>query len=217
MFKSMVKVGLLSLVTCAAGAAESGWYAGVTAGQGMYDIEKDDLDELALFIYDNAGATVLSAESDLDDKGFAWSVFGGYQFTKYFAAELGYADVGSAKYHAEGLVIPPGGVSPEPDAFNADLSAKGPTLAAVGTLPLNDRFSLQGRAGLFFADTTIEFDGGEVSENSNDVFLGIGAAFEINPRLSLSLNFVHYKDVGDEDETGEADVNVVNLALTTRL
>src|SRR3954467_10471470 len=38
-----------------------------------------------------------------DDKDTAWRIFGGYQFSPNFAAELGYHDLGEAKASAPGF------------------------------------------------------------------------------------------------------------------
>ena len=74
-------------------AQDSGFYAGLSLGQSsMTD-----------------ACTGLPAGVSCDDKDSAWKIFGGYQFSRNFALELGYANLGEAK--ASG-----GGVSAAPDA-----------------------------------------------------------------------------------------------------
>src|SRR5690606_4871386 len=82
-------------------AQDTGWYAGVGAGQALVD------------------------ERGYDDEDTAFSVFGGYQFHRNFALELGYTDFGKLEPRGEG----------------ANLEASSVSLAAVGILPFTEKFS----------------------------------------------------------------------------
>ena len=108
-------IALTALVAAAAGisplavAQDSGWYIGAMAGQSNF---KD------------------CTAPNCDDSDTALGIFGGYQFHKNFAAELGYTDLGKAS--APGF---------------ADAEATGFELVGVGSFPLTERFSSTENSG----------------------------------------------------------------------
>lgn len=216
--KKTIVTGILALSSATALAAEgTGFYVIPNIGQSSYDISQDDADDIALIAFEFAGFDVLAADSSLDDSGTAWSVVGGWKFSEYFAAEIGYLNLGKAKYRAEGLVTD--GFDLYDATFGMDISAKGPTAALVGIAPIGEQFDLHARLGMFFAKSKFDFsaslDGIGASDSfdasSNDLFYGIGAAYRFTDRFSLTLDYLIYKDVGDEDETGEADIDSLTL------
>ena len=82
------------------------------------------------------GATSPSTTSD--DKGDAWKLFGGYQFTKNWAVEFAYVDFGktSADTTATG------------GRCKIESTAKGWSLAGVGTAMVSDNLGLFGKLGV---------------------------------------------------------------------
>ena len=85
-----VQVAVLSLAALAfAGSAlsqqkESGIYIGGALGQAEQS--------------DQCSSTAPGVSCD--NKDSAWKIFGGFQFSRYFAAELGYANLGEASASA---------------------------------------------------------------------------------------------------------------------
>jgi OmpA-OmpF porin, OOP family len=223
--KKSILAGALMVFSAGSFADENnGFYISANLGQATYDVSKDDLDEVAVDAFESAGAIVLDGTSSFDDKGTPWSVVGGYRFSQYFGAEVGYLNLGKAQYRSQGEVIPPGSATVSDATLDIDLSAKGPTLALVGFLPLHERFDLQARAGVFFADTTFDvaasIDGSRASDDfsadSQDFYFGIGATFYVTSQFALALDYTKFKDVGDEDETGEADVDSITGGIIYR-
>ena len=102
--------------------------------------------------------------------GTAVSIYAGYQFMKYVAAEVQYNDLGS--------ITPTGGSS---------VKINGYSLAAVGTLPLNEQWALQAKLG--YAATKL---GSPVSNTKNDVVYGIGGQYNINPMWGVRLAYDMY-------------------------
>lgn len=202
-----------------------GWYFGVTGGQAKADLDQDELDELVFDTFDAAGAPVVDGSSDLDDSDTSFSLFGGYRISRYFAVEAGYIDFGTAEYRSSGIVDPLGPQTPQPASYSADLEVKGFTAAAVGTLPLNQMFELHARLGVLFADTEISETAAisttslsdSFSADSQDLFYGVGAGFHLGQNWTFSLEWQQYKDVGDEDETGETDIDRVSLGVIFKL
>jgi hypothetical protein len=214
--KRFLMAGSLALLSGSALADQDrGFYLNANFGQAQYDISQDDLDSVAIAAFESNGITVLDAESSLDDEGSPWSLSGGYRFSRYLAVEVGYLDLGTAKYDATGTVGIPGLGVADTD-LGIDISAKGPTVAAAVYAPIGEKFDVHGRLGMFFADTSFDiavgledvFDSDEVSESSQDFFGSIGAAFHFTPNFAASLDFTLFQDVGDELET-----NVDSLTL----
>jgi OOP family OmpA-OmpF porin len=219
--KSYVIAGALALVALDAVADENrGFYLNAGVGQAKYDISQQDLDDVALAAFQSNSVIVISSNSSYDDKGSAWSLAGGYRFSPYVAVEVGYMDLGSTDYRATGPVFVPGAGIVN-STINIELSAKGPTVAAAGYAPLNEKFDVHGHLGMFFSDTTFDFgvglstvsQSGSVSGRSEDFFAGVGAAFHFTKNFALSLDYSAFKDVGDENETGEGNIDSLHLSV----
>ena len=105
-----------------------------------------------------------------DDTGF--KVFGGYQFHRNIAAELGY-----------GLLFDKGAV---------ELTTL--ELVAVGIFPLTNQFSLLGKLGL--ARLEVDTPGG--SDSDNEVTYGIGVQYDFAPNIGLRLQWQRYDTNPDE-------------------
>jgi opacity protein-like surface antigen len=191
--KTILMAGVLALASTTAMAAEdSGFYLNAGFGESGYDISQDDLDDLALFAFEDNGALVLDPESSYDDKGDALSLAVGYRFSRYFSIEAGYVDLGESKYRSESPVIIPG-LGLLDASLGIDISAKGPTLSASGYIPLGEKFDLHGHFGLLFADVEFDVTVGlddvsdrqSFSASSEDAFAGVGAAFHFTKNFGV--------------------------------
>jgi OmpA-OmpF porin, OOP family len=224
--RAVLGLGFFAATINSASADEvSGWYFGLRGGQSQLDISKDALDETVVFAFEDAGASVLSGSSSLDDSGTAWSLFGGYRLSQYFAVEAGYQDLGAASYRSSGTIGIPGIPAIFPATASADIEASGFTLAGVGSIPVGKSFDVHGRLGVLFADTEASLSVGVAGEtgsesfsgSSQDVFYGVGAALHFGTNWSISLDYLMFKDVGDEEETGEGDIDSLTLGVIYRL
>lgn len=216
--RSLQLAAALLLAGCAvsgAQAAESGFYAGLNVGQAKYDVSKDDLDT----IIDEAFGGGLSSSS-FDDSDTAFSAVFGYRFSRYLSLEATYTDLGKLQHHATGTINfgPPIGLVPL--NTNIEISAKGPTLAVLGAVPVNPKFDLHARAGLFFSKTELKVSasaGGQsesdsISANSEDFFYGLGVGFNVGEHWTFGADWTTYKDVGDKDKTGEGDIRTLTVS-----
>jgi Outer membrane protein beta-barrel domain len=100
--------------------------------------------------------------SSLTSKSHGYDVWVGYQFTPWFAVEGSYLILGSTRHHFTGT-LDAGDVDEDGDG-NVDYTGsqplqgdtkfrtRGPAVAAVGSVALGKYFSVDARAGLFFAD-----------------------------------------------------------------
>ncbi len=156
-----------------------------------------------------AGATGLS--SSTDGSGYQWRLQGGYRFNQYLAVEAGYIDFGQADYKASYA----GG------SARGKLKAGGADLVALASLPVNQDFSVFGKAGLVFAHVQSSLAAGAPaglasdSSNSNVVrpLLGIGANYKLTEHLDLRADFDHVSGLGDSHKTGKMDSNMVSLGF----
>ena len=105
-------------------------------------------------------------------------VYGGFQFTPNWGAELQYSDLGKR------------------DVSNAGVAAGSFTtsqysIAGTGTLPLSSGFSLLGKLGV----SANRINGSALVGNANNTsaLIGVGASYSITPALSVR---VEYEDFG---------------------
>lgn len=224
-----------------------GFYFGLWGGGGSVDTQsRADFDDVvvaalpieldgAAFIdegvlYEFALAGI--GESSLDDSVSAWGVQVGYRFGKYFATEVGYANLGEASYRlpidvqitATDIVSGASATDVFPAERATVFTSAGPTITAIGILPLGQHFELQARAGIYLADTrvTARIRDVEFAENvahrrvdasQTELLAGIGGTWNINENFSLRAEYQKFFDVGDDEKTGESDIDVINLSV----
>jgi OmpA-OmpF porin, OOP family len=113
-----------------------------------------------------AGIEIGQADVDNeDDIGF--KIFGGYQFTRNIAAELGY-----------GMLF---------DKNDVEVTAL--ELVAVGMFPIANQFSVIGKLGL--ANVEADTPGG--SEDKTEITWGIGVQFDVSRNLGVRALWQRYE------------------------
>ena len=226
-----IVLGLLCLAATPGARAQSetqpeeGFYVGLGFGSSTFDQSKADFDAGVFGSFTDAGFTVLSPVSRLDESSTEFHGLVGYRFNSYFGFELAFADIGKLDYSATMTLTGGGLPSPSPGSISGEVSSKGPILSVLGSVPLRKRWEVFGRVGLFYADTTIGVSAtilgvgssSSISAHSTDWALGVGGAFNPSRRFSIRLEYEKLKDVGDPDRTGEGDVDVIGLGLLVRL
>lgn len=149
-------------------AEDRRFYAGVGAGQSLVD------------------------EGSYDDEDTAFSVFGGYQFNRYFALEAGYADLGSLESNAAGR----------------DLEANSAYLTAVGTVPFTEKFSGYAKAGFqrWDLDAGIPAVIGTGDDSGTDPTYGVGLQYRFNDSVALRGEYSRF-------EIEDADLDLAQLQV----
>ncbi|MET0536329.1 MAG: outer membrane beta-barrel protein [Steroidobacter sp.] len=212
--------------------------------EAVVDLLPDELDSAA-FIDNNNTTTITTDDvlyefaldalgrSSLDDSVSVWGLNLGYRWNRYFAAEIGYAKLGEASYRLPMSIevtatdITTGASAS--DTFVGEramqFTSAGPTISALGMLPLGERFDLHVRGGIYLADTRvtnrirdIEFDNGNIAHrrvdaSQTELFAGIGGAWNINENFVLRAEYQKFLDVGDDKKTGESDIDVFNVSV----
>ena len=191
---------------CAVGAqaaADNGWYLGAGVG-------RSDARDLSGIDSTLAGYGITS-RSSIDDSATAWKLFGGYQVNKHFGLEGGYADLG--RYDINSSVTAPG-AGPGAGNWEADNVW---SLAAVGYLPIHDRFSAFGKAGLAYSrvNFTHSSPGAAVnaSDNTTNPLFGLGLKYDFTKNASVRGEFERYQNLANASTTGETSVNVWSLGM----
>ncbi|HSO45060.1 MAG TPA: outer membrane beta-barrel protein [Rhodoferax sp.] len=159
-------------------------FIGASAGQASYDV-------------------TCPATSTCDDSDTAWKIYGGLEVNEYLAMEVGYADLGEAKFSGT-----PSGTA----------EVHGMTMQMVGTFAINPSFSVIGRGGMNFLN--LEKNGTIADTPNNNVgdtdvawSLGLGAQYNLSKSVGLRAEWERYFKVGDEDTTGEVDIDLISASI----
>ncbi len=187
-----ISVSLLALPTLALSQDIPGWYLGIGIGQSKARGACDGV----------SGPGISCDETDTAGK-----ILGGYQLSRNFALEVGYADLGQAKATFGGF-------------GSATIGTKGFEFTGIGMLPLTDRFSVLAKAGLFSWKVESK-DGtgllGSSNASGTDLTFGFGVKFNFTRDFAVRGEWQRYKDVGDMDNTGQFDVDFIGVSLTYKL
>lgn len=187
---SALRILATSLCLCGtlAGQARAGdnnWYAGVALGQ-----SKADLPSAAAWDAVLATGGVTST-STLDDKDTALGLFVGRSFSRNLAVELSYADFGETGYTSN-ITVPALGTLKVP------FEGTSWGVSLVGSLPLNERFSLQAKLGYQFWDAKASVTVGGTtidagSDDGSDLMYGLGVKYDINDKFAVRAFWDRYK------------------------
>lgn len=162
------------LLAAPAFAVEHGVYMAADYGKtrfgqtaGDFDVQLEPfLEESFCLEYTNFTCTnppdVVLGTTGITDKSHGYDVWVGYQFTPWFAVEGAYIRLGTTRHSFDGTmdegpvdIDNDGNIDysgPQPLLGRTTFRTQGPAAAAVGSLQLGNYFSVDARAGLFFAD-----------------------------------------------------------------
>jgi len=191
MIATICVAGLFTTTARAAAEPGSGWYAGADLGRMEYK-------------FDNG----------FDASDNAFGVHGGYRFSRYFAIEAGYADLGSYDFSVQC----PGEVCvPEAYPIYTEVSSQRIELNMLGILPLGERLEAYAKAG--YARTEFDVfvregihDGNSDSIRSSDPVYGIGLRLNFDAPWSLRLQWERTPDIN----ASGADLNAAWLGAEYR-
>lgn len=205
-----------------------GWYTSLTGGTAKTDLSRSDLDALYTDAVSAAAAplgyTLNSLDSEFDRNDLSWGVDVGYEWGSHFAVEVGYVELGTAEYTADYVLT---GTGPATfGGIDTSFRINGPTIGAVGILPIGQRFEVHARGGILFSRARVTeratdangvvVSGVRIGGSDKDLFAGVGAGWNITPDYSLRVDFRRFLDAGDEDSTGESDIDQITLSVQFR-
>jgi OOP family OmpA-OmpF porin len=184
--------------------ANSAWYMGAGVGQSRARI--DDA-RLVRSLTAN-GATMTKFNADERDLGF--KLFVGKQLNQYLSLEAGYFDLGKFSFDA---------ATSGNGALRGETGFRGVNLDLVGQLPLTERFSLLGRAGMQYARTSTHFGGNRLnavtnpdpSEKKWNPKLGLGMEYKLSEALALRAEVERYRLNDAVGNRGNVDLVSVSM------
>jgi OOP family OmpA-OmpF porin len=131
----------------------------------------------------------LDGIGSVKDTGTAFKLNGGYQFNANYGIEVAYVNLGKAEIGAQGYFA-----KSEPQTV---------FVAATGTLPLNNEFSLFGKAGVAQNHVKLTSRGigytESESENRTSAVFGIGAAYHLNKNVSFVAEYENFGKIAKDD------------------
>jgi OmpA-OmpF porin, OOP family len=187
-FKYLIRT-LLCIAGFAAATAHAQFYLGASAGQSKAGLNGGDIASQLLDLGFSSPSVSLS------DKTTSYGLKLGYQFGPYVGVEGNYTDLGKYSYQAN---VSPAG------SLNTELKVKGYGLELVGTLPVFDKFSLLGRAGVqrmktdgvFSATGSIDLATTGASQTSTAGKIGFGVQYDLSQNLGLRLEVERFRKLG---------------------
>jgi OOP family OmpA-OmpF porin len=201
-------VGIAVMSSACAVSNDAFWYIGGNVGQSRAKID-DALINAQLLA---TGRTPISMVND--ERNSAFKLFGGYQFNKNFAVEAGYFNLGQFGYAA--TTAPVG-------TLNGTIKLQGVNFDLVGLLPLSERFSVFGRAGMNYAQAKDTFTStGAVatpitpnpSQKALNYKAGVGLQYDFTRAVGMRVEAERYRI---DDAVGrKGDINMFSLGLVYR-
>lgn len=191
---AVLVAGSIALGSSSATFAQDGrLYFGASFGQA----EANDFCRDVNDIFTGFGIT----PTGCDEKDGAFKLFGGFQANRNFAIEASYFDYGS--FRANGDF---GG----PLTLRGDITAFG--VAALITLPMGERFSLFGKAGLLFSDIDVVISGAGAgvfaeSDSETGLHIGLGALFSVTDRIGIRAEW---------ERNDEAEIDMISVGVQVR-
>jgi OOP family OmpA-OmpF porin len=207
--KKVIALSALLLASGLVSAQQSGFYIGASIGSATVDIEDGAASALT-----QLGITNVSG--NIDDTDFSYKLFGGYKINKNFAVEGGYANLGKFTTNASGTALG------QTLSASGDVKSYAIFLDAVGILPASEEFSVFGKLGFAYTDTTASASASlagfsaSSSESAGQWVpkLGLGAQYYVTKAVALRAEYEYYFNVGDENTTGQSDVQVFSAGIT---
>ena len=190
-----------------AASPDTGWYGNINVGRS--NLDNNNVDS----VFGNQGVT---SSSSVDKNDTTYSIGAGYQFNRNFALEGGYIDLG--KFNVQSAIS-----APAADSAHGQYKVDGWNLVGVGIIPLQNGFSVYGKAGLIFANTklnaasdtgTVPVSGGSKSSTSGTY--GIGAGYDFGNNLIGKLEWNRYPGLGNSDSSGKVDLNAYTAGVSYR-
>ena len=146
----------------------------------------------------------------LDESSATYKIFGGYQFTPNWGVEAGYFDLG--KFGFASTTVPLG-------TLTGQAKFRGLNVDLVGTLPLDERWSLLGRVGVQYTKTRDTFARSgavtvadlEPRHSGVNYKAGLGVQYAINSSFLIRGEVERYRV---NDAVGNrGDINVATISL----
>lgn len=200
----LLALAVVTSPTIAQETATLGWYGGASIGQSKATIDNERISNSLL------GSGFASSTITNDRRDLAFKVLAGYQMNRYFALEGGYFDLGKFGYTA--TTAPAG-------TLTGEARVRGLNLDLLGRLPVTDKFSVFGRAGVTYAQTRDSFRGTGLvvvnnpnpSERDTNMKFGVGMEYAFTPSLAARAEIERYRINDAVGNRGDIDMASIGL------
>jgi OOP family OmpA-OmpF porin len=146
----------------------------------------------SVYIGGSLGRSDFKAPSETDT---AWRLFGGYQFHRNFAAEIGYHDLGQVNF------------------VGGQRTAKVWDLVGIGLWPVANALSVYGKLGGYYGKSELQSSVVPSGDDTNGgLTYGVGAQYDMMRNAAVRVEWQRYDNVGG-GTTGETDIDVLNVGL----
>lgn len=133
-----------------------------------------------------------------EDPSLGGKIYVGGQFNDWLGVEIGYVNLGSMERNG------------------GNTKAQGINMGLVGTLPLNNSFSMFAKVGTTYSWTDVSADvGGEGKEEGFGLSYGAGLAFNLSPRTQLLAEWGRHEIQFADQKDGE-DVDLYSVGVKFR-
>lgn len=189
----MKKMLISSLVACATAAA-------LSAPLAQADARYNAGNKLGFYAGGSYGLAK-SRGGEFDDDNGVLEAMVGFKFNPYFGVEGMYTNFGDFGNSA------------------ASASVDGYGVAAVGSWPMSETFSVYGKAGMFFSTVDVDIVGFDSSYDDEQLFFGLGADFAISDPLSVFVEYDRYRvNIGDSEwpedfDDSDVDIDALKVGL----
>lgn len=144
-----------------------------------------------------------------DEKDVGYKLFVGKQLSRYFAVEAGFFDLGNFNIKTNSCC----------GFVNAEQKYKGVNLDLIAQLPMSERFSVYGRAGMHYTKATTKFSGsravglfaGEQSEKKLNPKFGVGLEYKLTEALALRAEAENHRIDDTLRSNGNTKLYSMNL------
>jgi len=142
-----------------------------------------------------------------DDTDTAYKLFGGYQVNRNFGWELAYGYLGDVT--GTGTF---GG-----QAFDFEVTNKALDFSGIITLPVNDRFAVFGRLGVYRSQVELRgtFPGLQGGDHNTSFTWGLGMRFDFGRAFAVRAEWQHYPEIGGSN-AGIDDIDYLSLGVVMR-
>jgi hypothetical protein len=205
------------LAATPAPAAETGFYLSAGLGRAEEDPGRSNGINIS-FGLPPAGIRHMEPDSvEVDSGDAAWSVGVGYRFSKHFAAELEYLDLGTTDYVELYTFDSPFPVDSGQITHRYSSSMTGVSVSALGSLPVGKGFELFLRGGALFADREVHVPlalGSGDNTFADTVWLGgTGVDWSISDRWALRAEYLRTGEFGSTLSSGEAAAESLSMRV----
>ena len=115
-------------------------------------------------------------------------MFGGYGFSRNFALEFGYADLGEFTLSGPGL--------------NMDIESTAIFAELVGRAKVHERVDVFGKLGVAYWDVELKFNAVSGDDNGLGPVVGLGFDFRVSDAVGIRVEWEQYQNLGEGLDAG---------------